>query len=127
MKFIWTMNRSVIELSSSRPVPSVAARLLHFGPIVTSKCLRSRDLHFLRASLVRIGNSRGLRIPKPVLEQCGFGSVVELRVEPGRLVVLPVAPSRAGWDEAFATQGNKQELLLPDEVRSAFDDTEWTW
>jgi antitoxin component of MazEF toxin-antitoxin module len=32
----------------------------------------------VRASLVRIGNSRGLRIPKPVLEQCGFGIEVEL-------------------------------------------------
>ena len=81
----------------------------------------------MRASLVRIGNSRGLRIPKPVLEQCGFGSEVELRVEPGRLVVLPVAPTRAGWDEAFATGEGKAELPLPDGVRSEFDDTEWTW
>ncbi len=81
----------------------------------------------MRASLVRIGNSRGLRIPKPVLEQCGFGSEVELQVEPGRLVVLPVAPTRAGWDEAFAARGGKQELLVPDEVRPEFDDTEWTW
>jgi antitoxin MazE len=81
----------------------------------------------MRASLIRIGNSKGLRIPKPVLEQCGFESEVELRVEPGRLVVLPVAAPRAGWNEAFARAGSEQELLLPDAVRSEFDDAEWTW
>jgi antitoxin MazE len=71
----------------------------------------------MRASLVRIGNSKGLRIPKPVLEQCGFGSEVELQVEPGRLVVLPApAHPRAGWEQAF-----------PDEVRARFDEEEWTW
>lgn len=81
----------------------------------------------VRASLVRIGNSRGLRIPKPVLEQCGFGSEVELQVEPGRLVVLPAVPTRAGWDEAFAARRDEQEMLLPDALRSEFDDTEWNW
>ena len=81
----------------------------------------------MRASLVRIGNSKGLRIPKPVLEQCGFGTEVELCVEPGRLVVLPVPSTRAGWSEAFASGRPEQELLLPEAVRSEFDDTEWTW
>ena len=82
----------------------------------------------MRASLVRIGNSKGLRIPKPVLEQCGFGSEVELRVEPGRLVVLPATAPRAGWDEAFARAGEEDaEPLVPDEVRSRFDEEEWTW
>ena len=81
----------------------------------------------MRASLVRIGNSKGLRIPKPVLEQCGFGSEVELRVEPGRLVVLPVAAARAGWEEAFARAGGERALLLPDGMSSEFDGAEWTW
>ena len=64
--------------------------------------------------------------PKRVLVQSGFGSEVELEVEPDRLVVLPIAPTRAGWDEAFAAGKGTEELLLPDEVRSKFDDTEWT-
>lgn len=81
----------------------------------------------MKASLIRIGNSKGLRIPKPVLEQCGFGSEVELRVEPGRLIVLPVSASRAGWDEAFAQAGDDQPMLMPDNLGSTFDDDEWTW
>ena len=81
----------------------------------------------MRASLVRIGNSKGLRIPKPVLEQCGFGTEVELQVEPGRLVVLPAKVPRAGWEEAFARAGGDAEPLVPDEARSQFDEEEWTW
>ena len=81
----------------------------------------------MRASLVRIGNSRGLRIPKPILEQCGFDSEVELRVEPGRLIVLPVAAARTGWEEAFAAAGAEQPMLMPDSMRSEFDEQEWTW
>ena len=80
----------------------------------------------MRASLVRIGNSRGLRIPKAVLEQCGFGSEVELRVEDRRLVIVPIAVARLGWEEAFAAAGPDQKLLLP-ELSSEFDETEWTW
>jgi antitoxin MazE len=74
-----------------------------------------------------IASAAGLRISKPILEQCGFGSEVELRVEPGRLVVLPVAAARAGWEEAFARAGGDQALLLPDGMSSEFDDAEWTW
>ncbi len=34
----------------------------------------------MNTELVRIGNSRGVRIPKPFIEQCGLGETVELRV-----------------------------------------------
>jgi antitoxin component of MazEF toxin-antitoxin module len=35
----------------------------------------------MRIELVAIGNSRGVRIPKPLIEQGGLGDTVELRVE----------------------------------------------
>jgi antitoxin MazE len=41
----------------------------------------------MKVELVRIGNSRGIRIPKPILEQCGFQDTLELRVENDRLVM----------------------------------------
>ena len=50
----------------------------------------------MRASIVRISNSRGLRIPKAVLEQLGIGDVVDLSIEEGRLVVRPIARPRDG-------------------------------
>jgi antitoxin MazE len=83
----------------------------------------------VRAKLVRIGNFRGIRIPKPILERCGFGNEVELHAEAGRLVVLPAGSSRAGWEEAFATAAANASgaPLLSNDVRSRFDEEEWTW
>ena len=46
----------------------------------------------MKVERVRIGNSRGIRIPKPILEQCGFGNTVELRVENDCLVIAPEGP-----------------------------------
>jgi antitoxin MazE len=84
----------------------------------------------MRVELVRIGNSRGIRIPKALIEQCGFGDAVELRVEQDRLVIAPERPARQGWKAAFAAAQSSSardaspfEALPPNE----FDDTEWTW
>ena len=81
----------------------------------------------MRAELVRIGNSRGIRIPKPLIEQCGFGDVVDLRVENERLIVSTERRPREGWAEAFrAANAKREEPLLPD-FPNAFDREEWRW
>ena len=41
----------------------------------------------MKTRLVRIGNSRGLRLPKPLLEQAGLEDEVEIRVEQGALII----------------------------------------
>jgi antitoxin MazE len=83
----------------------------------------------MKAELIRIGNSRGVRIPKPVIEQCGLGPRVELRVENHRLVISPERRSRQGWDEAFRAAGpsNHDELLLETTGPNDFDHEEWRW
>jgi len=82
----------------------------------------------MRASIVRIGNSRGLRIPKAVLEQVGIGDVVELSVEEGRLVVRPVGRPRAGWAEAAAAMAAAgDDEPLDAETPTEFDQRDWTW
>jgi len=82
----------------------------------------------MKAELVRIGNSRGIRIPKPIIEQCGFGEVVELRVENDRLVISPERRPRQGWAEAFraARRASHDDLLLGD-FPNDFDHKEWEW
>ena len=85
----------------------------------------------MRIELVRIGNSRGIRIPKPFIEQCGFGDTVELHVEQDRLVIAPDRPPRQGWKEAFAAATGSSSA--PDPLRfealppNEFDAEEWTW
>ncbi len=50
----------------------------------------------MKVELVRVGNSRGIRIPKPIIEQCGFEDAVELRIENDHLVIAPARLPRAG-------------------------------
>ncbi len=83
----------------------------------------------MRTEIVRIGNSRGIRIPKPIIKQCGFGESVELRVEKDRLIVSPERAPREGWEEAFraASSSAEDELLLQGVGPSEFDRKEWKW
>lgn len=83
----------------------------------------------MKADLIRIGNSQGIRIPKAVIDQCGFGRRVEMRVESGSLIISPVRAARSGWDEAFqamAEQGD-DAALIPDDLDHSFDRTGWEW
>ena len=83
----------------------------------------------MRTELVRIGNSRGIRIPKPLIEQCGLGDRVELRLEKDRLVISQERHPRQDWEEAFLAAGlaEHDEILLETAEASEFDHKEWKW
>ena len=83
----------------------------------------------MKIELVRIGNSRGIRIPKPLIEQCGFGDTVELYIEQDRLIIAPDRPPRQGWKEAFARAGSSapDPSLFETLPQNEFDAEEWTW
>lgn len=80
--------------------------------------------------IVPIGNSRGIRIPKAMLEHCGFGDEVELQVRRGALVLRPVNTPRTGWAEAFADMAAVQDDFLVQKEALAstrFDREDWEW
>jgi antitoxin MazE len=83
----------------------------------------------MRVELVRIGNSRGIRIPKSLIEQYGLGNGIELRIENERLVMVPDHQPRQDWDEAFrrASASAKNEVLLGTLPPNEFDHNEWQW
>lgn len=83
----------------------------------------------MRAELVPIGNSRGVRIPKPVIEQCGLGDTVEMLIENRCLVIRPEHRPRQGWEEAFRSAGPAlhDEVLLQTVGTNRFDSEEWQW
>lgn len=83
---------------------------------------------FMRTQLTRIGNSRGVRIPKPLIEECGLKDEIELRATPQGLVISPRRQPRDGWSEAFAKeQAEKTDLILKDLPPNRFDREEWKW
>jgi antitoxin MazE len=82
----------------------------------------------MKVELVRVGNSRGIRIPKPIIEQCGFTDAVDLRIENDHLVIAPARVPRQGWEEAFRAAGSSaHDELFPDTPASEFDREEWRW
>lgn len=85
----------------------------------------------MRTKLVPIGNSRGIRLPRAVLQQCGLQEEIELEVKKDHLVIRPVNNARAGWDEAFRRMAkNGDDQLLDEETAHAetdWDRTEWKW
>ena len=83
----------------------------------------------MKIPLVRIGNSRGVRIPKAVIEQCGLGDEVEMTVRDRTLVIAPADGGRRGWDEAFKAMAaaGDDKPLLPDALDADADEAEWTW
>lgn len=81
-----------------------------------------------KARIVRIGNSRGIRVPKILLEQAQLPDEVELHAEPGRLIVQGVRRPRIGWAELarlMAKQGH--DGLLDEPTATRFDREEWEW
>jgi antitoxin MazE len=81
-----------------------------------------------KTRIVRIGNSRGIRVPKLLLDQAALPDEVELRAEPGRLVVSAASRPRAGWAaKARALHNRGDDVLLDDTTATRFDVVDWRW
>jgi antitoxin MazE len=84
----------------------------------------------MKGRIVRIGNSQGIRIPKPLLEQTGLRGEVEISAHDDSLIIRPVAKPRAGWAAAFQEMANRGDDTLLDgdaPILTAWDETEWEW
>ena len=81
-----------------------------------------------KTRIVRIGNSRGIRVPKMLLDEAGLPEEVELRAEPGRLVVSAAFRPRTGWAaKARAMHERHHDALLDPVTPTEFDEVEWQW
>ena len=83
----------------------------------------------MRARVIKIGNSQGLRIPKPILEQTGIMDDVEIEVEKNQIIIRPVKNPREGWDDALKMMGRKgdDEPIIDDGTANLWDDGQWQW
>lgn len=82
----------------------------------------------MKTRLVKIGNSRGVRIPKPLIEEAGLENEVEMRVVEAGILIEGSPDARVGWDEAARRVRERGEDRLIDEVLpTEFDRAEWTW
>ena len=79
----------------------------------------------MRTSLIAIGNSRGLRIPKALLASTGMVGEVDMEAR-GTEIIIRAANPRRDWDQAFAAAGVEPGLIWPD-TRNEWDNQEWEW
>jgi antitoxin MazE len=82
----------------------------------------------MKTRLVRIGNSRGIRLPKPLIEQAGLSDEVDLELRGNTIVIAARPAPRLGWAEAarkLRAEGSDQ--LLDPPTPTHFDETEWQW
>jgi antitoxin MazE len=82
----------------------------------------------MKTRIVRIGNSRGIRLPKVLLEEAHLPDEVELQAEAGRIVILGVSRAREGWAAAARRMRERDDdRLLDPPTSTRFDEEEWEW
>lgn len=84
----------------------------------------------MKARIVKIGNSQGIRIPKLLLERSNLAGEVELEAEDNRIIIRSLKQPRQDWDSAFrATAERGDDELLDKEVpaQTQWDKDEWQW
>ena len=82
----------------------------------------------IRSKVVKIGNSRGVRIPRTMLEQAGLIDEIEMVVEGNSLIIQSARLSRQGWDAQFAAMAERGDDRLFDQgTPTLWEEEAWTW
>ena len=84
----------------------------------------------MRARIVKIGNSQGIRIPKTLIEEARLEGEVEIRVQDDSLLISPARAPRDGWADAFRAMATNVDDELVDGDQhgaSGWDEDEWEW
>jgi len=85
----------------------------------------------MKTKIIRIGNSQGVRIPKPLIEQSGLSGEIEMILRDNEIILRSVDQTRKDWESSFDEMANKGDDYLMDqelvERPSEWDETEWTW
>lgn len=74
----------------------------------------------MKIKIVDIGNSKGIRLSKTILEKYQIADYMDIKLEEDHIKLIPINTPRQGWDDAFQLmhENNDDNLLLPD----VFDD-----
>jgi len=77
----------------------------------------------MEVQIISIGNSKGIRLPKVILEKYNLDDKLELEMKDDCIVLKPLKTPRLGWDEAFKKMNAQKddELLISD----VFEDEEF--
>ena len=81
----------------------------------------------MKAQIIKIGNSHGIRIPKAVLEEMKMSGDVELEVTNEGILIRNIKKPRADWDAVFRSLSDKDDDLQLARPASGFEKKDWQW
>jgi antitoxin MazE len=81
----------------------------------------------MKSSIIQIGNSQGIRIPKVLLEESRISGDVDLELHPDGILIRNAQRPRDGWEDAFKSMAENDEDELASAPESSFDKKEWQW
>ena len=81
----------------------------------------------MKASIIKIGNSHGIRIPKPILDQCGFKTEVEMVIKNQELIIKSPQSPRKNWSKSFQKMAQNGDDTLLDPIETVWENEEWEW
>jgi antitoxin MazE len=70
----------------------------------------------MEVSVVKIGNSKGIRFSKTIIERYNIRDTVDLILDKGQIIIKPLSRPRKGWEKAFMDlhANGDDKLLIPD-------------
>ncbi len=81
----------------------------------------------MELSVINIGNSKGIRLSKTILEKYHISDKIELIFEKGYIILKPKTEARKGWEKAFKKMHeNGDDQLLIDDVFEDESFEEWS-
>lgn len=81
----------------------------------------------MKTSIIKIGNSKGLRLSKTILDKYDIQDQVEIILEKNQIVIRPLSKPREGWERQFeAMSKNGDDQLLMDDFFEDENLEEWT-
>jgi antitoxin MazE len=80
----------------------------------------------MEVTVIKIGNSRGIRLSKTLLERYNIRDTVDLILEKGQIIIKPLSRPRKGWDKAFMEMNaNGDDTLLINDIFEDENIEEW--
>lgn len=80
----------------------------------------------MKSNLIKIGNSKGVRINSNIIKECELESEVEIKVVDKKIIIEAVKEPRADWNKSFEDMHKSNEDTLLITNGNTFD-KDWEW
>ena len=85
----------------------------------------------MKAKLIRIGNSKGIRLPKAFIKQIKLEDDIDMRIDGTQLIISPAEDPRAGWATAYQAMAERGDDIMLDKnsdlTANEWDELDWRW